>query len=164
MTESLPESILNAVEMAPVEDLILTLLRPKLAPVEVQSAFEADQAFPVVVIRSAGSYGAWSGDPRFLDTATLNVDCLTYGMNSDEDANLLAEAVRVALRDSVNKVTPYGYLTRVQLLERPKRAPDWANSVGPVQYADLPEGVERWATSYRLVIRKPASSPYSTTS
>lgn len=164
MSESLPESILNAVEMAPVEDLILAVLRPKVAPVQVQSAFEASQTFPVVVIRSSGSYGNWGGDPRFLDKATLNVDCLTYGINSDEDANLLAEAVRVALRDSVNEVTPYGYLTKVELLERPKRAPDWANSVGPVQYADLPEGVERWATTYRLVIRKPASSPYSTTS
>lgn len=161
MTESLPESILNAVEMAPVEDLILAVLRPRLAPVEVQSAFESTQTFPVVVIRSAGSYGTWDGDPRFIDTATLNVDCLVSGLNSDEDAALLSEAVRVALRDSVNTVTPYGYLTKVRMNDRPKRAPDWANSVGPVQYADLPEGVERWTTSYRLAIRKPATSPYS---
>lgn len=161
MSESLPESILNAVEMAPVEDLILALLRPALAPVSVQSAFHADQGFPAVVIRSAGSYGTWNGHPRFIDAATLNVDCLALGLNSDEDANLLAEAVRVTLRDAVNVVTPYGYLIKVSMNDRPKRAPDWANSVGPVQYADLPEGVERWTTSYRLTIRKPASSPYS---
>lgn len=161
MTESLPESILNAIEMPPVEDLILTVLRPLLAPVEVQSAFEADQSFPVVVIRSDGSYGAWAGDPRFIDRAVLKVDCLTGGINADDDSALLSEAVRVALRDSVNTVTPYGYLTKVSMTERPKQAPDWANSVGPVQYADLPEGVVRWTTSYRLSIRKPATSPYS---
>lgn len=161
MTESLPESVLNLVEMTAVEDLVQALLAPRLAPVRVQTAFEAGQDFPVVVIRSAGSYGAWDGDDRFLDSATLNVDCLTHGLDSDTDSNLLSEAVRVVLRDSINVVTPYGYLTKVKMNDRPKRAPDWANSVGPVQYADLPEGVERWTTSYRLKIRKPASSPYA---
>jgi hypothetical protein len=160
MSESLPESVLSLVEMSAVEDLVQTLLTPLLAPVRVQTAFEADQDFPCVVIRSAGSYGAWDGDTRFLDSATLNVDCLCHGLDADTDANLLAEAVRVGLRNSLNVVTPYGYLTGVRMNDRPKRAPDWANSVGPVQYADLPEGVERWTTSYRLKIRKPAASPY----
>lgn len=162
MTSSLPESVLQAVEMSPVEDLILALLREALPDLSIQSLIHPKQSFPFLLVRSSGSWGTWQGDPRFIDSSTIEIHAFALGINADEDANLLSEAVRVILRDSVNKVVPgKGYLIAIEMLDRPKRSPDWATSVGPVQYADLPTGVQRWETSYRVTIRKPANKPYA---
>lgn len=159
---TIPASALALVEMNPVEDLLLDLLREALPDVRVQSLVEVKQKFPFILVRSAGSWGAWTGDERFIDASTVEIHVLCKGVNADKDASLLSEAVRVALRDSKNKVIPdKGYVIAVEMLDRPKRSPDWANSVGPVQYADLPTGVERWDASYRVTIRKPAIKPYS---
>ncbi len=48
-----------------------------------------------------------------------------------------------------------GHLTRVQMTSAPRRVTDWATATGPVQYADLPTGVWRYETQYRIGIRKP---------
>lgn len=162
MTSSLPDSILEMVEMTPIEDLMLSLLRAKLPDVSVQTLVRADQNFPFVLIRSGGSWGAWTGDDRFIDASTFDVHVFCLGVNADQDAALLSEAVRVAIRDSRNIVVPgLGYLMEYEMLDRPSRSPDWATSVGPVQYADLPTGVERWEASYDLTIRRPADKPYT---
>lgn len=148
--------------MSPVEDLLLSLFREALPDVSVQTLIAAKQQFPFLLIRSAGSWGAWEGDPRFIDSSTVEIHAFCEGINADEDANLLSEAARVILRDSKNKVVPgKGYLISVEMLDRPKRSPDWQASVGPVQYADLPNGVERWESSYRVTIRKPANKPFA---
>lgn len=158
----LPPSILNLIEMSPVEDLLLALLRAALPDTKVQTLIEPKQSFPFILIRSDGSWGAWEGDERFIDSATIEVHAFCEGINADTDANLISEAVRVILRDSKNKVIPgKGYIISVEMLNRPKRSPDWATSVGPVQYADLPTGVERWETTYRVTIRKPANKPFA---
>lgn len=150
------------VEMTPVEDLLLALLRAKLPEVSVQTLIRSNQTFPFILIRSTGSWGAWEGDERFIDSSTVEVHAFCEGINADEDASLLSEAVRVAIRDSRNVVVPgKGYLISSEMLDRPKRSPDWATSVGPVQYADLPTGVERWEGAYRVTIRKPPSNPYA---
>lgn len=155
---SLPESVLRLVEMTPVEDLLLAVLREGLPDVPIQTLIQPNQDFPFVLIRSTGSWGTWQGDARFIDSSTVDVHAFCDGLNADTDANLLSEAVRVVLRDSVNKVHPgKGHLVSVEMLDRPKRSPDWATSVGPVQYADLPTGVERWETSYRITLRKPVA-------
>lgn len=159
---SLPPSVLGYVEMSPIEDLLLSLLRDALPDVSVQTLINQQQTFPFVMIRSTGSWGTWDGDERFIDVSTVEIHAFCEGINADEDANLLSEAVRVILRDSVNKVVVgKGYIISVEMQDRPKRSPDWATSVGPVQYADLPTGVERWETSYRVTIRKPANKPYA---
>lgn len=162
MTSTLPAAILAKVEMSPVEDLLLGLLPVELPGVEVSTLIESDQTFPFVLIRSAGSWGNWAGDERFLDAASVQLHTFADGVNSDEDAALLAEAVRVTLRDSRNKVVPgRGHIVSVEMTERPRRAPDWATSTGPVQYADLPTGVTRYETTYHVIIRKPATKPFS---
>jgi len=151
------------VEMSPVEDLLLALLRSKIpASTPVQSRIQQEQTFPFVLVRSVGAWGSWDGDPRFLDSSVIEIHTFAEGINAEEDANLLAEAVRVSLRDSVNIPVPNrGHIVKVEMLDRPRRTPDWATSMGPVQYADLPGGVERWETSYRVVIRKPATKPFA---
>jgi hypothetical protein len=162
MTTSLPAEVLNLVEMSPVEDVILTLLREKLPDIPIQTRVQPGQTFPFVMIRNDGSWGDWTGDPRFLDASILAVHCFCQGLNADEDASLLSEAVRVILRDSKNYAVPgRGHIVSTHMTDRPKRTPDWATSTGPVQYADLPTDVERWEGNYRVVIRKPTAKPFA---
>jgi hypothetical protein len=162
VASKLSPSVLGLIEMSPIEDLLLALLRDALPDTPVQTLIETRQVFPFVMLRSTGSWGNWEGDERFIDSSTIEIHTFCDGINADSDANLLSEAVRVILRDSKNKVVPgKGYLIAVEMLDRPKRSPDWATSVGPVQYADLPTGVERWETTYKVTIRKPAIKPYA---
>lgn len=163
MSSSLDPEVLALVEMSPVEDLLLALLRSRLPSVDVNTRVKTNQtqSLPFVLVRSTGSWGDWGGDPRFLDASSVEIHAFCEGINADEDANLLSEAVRVILRDSLNVVVPgRGHLIHVEMLDRPRRTPDWATSTGPVQYADLPTGVERWEATYRVAIRKPASKPF----
>ena len=154
---ALPQEILDLVEMHPVEDLVLALLRERITSIPVQSQIYDDQTFPAIVIHKGDMIGQWwGGDPRFLDAAMLDVFCFTDGINGDEDGALLSEAVRVALRGCVNKVVPgLGYLTEVQMTSPPRNASDWDTATGPVQYADLPADAVRYSTTYMLSIRKP---------
>lgn len=163
MTSTLDPAILGLVELSPVEDLLLELLPAKLPGVDVRSLIADRQGFPLVIARRSGNFGDWSGDPRFLDAARVTVHTLCDGLNADEDAGLLAEAVRVILRDSRNIVVPHrGHLVHVTMASAPRRVTDWATATGPVQYADLPTGVWRYETTYDLVIKKPTQKPFET--
>lgn len=160
---TMPQSVLDLIEMSPVEDLLLGLLPSKLPDVKFNTLIEPEQAFPFVLIRCGGSWGNWAGDQRFLDAAQVEVHTFAVGVNADEDAAKLAEAIRVILRDSVNVVVPQrGHITDIQMTSRPTRVTDWSTSSGPVQYANLPSGVYRYQTEYHLIIRKPSSKPFST--
>jgi len=154
---ALPQEILDLAQMQPVEDLVLALLRERITSIPVQSQIYDDQTFPAIVIHRGDVIGEWwGGDPRFIDIARVDVFCFTEGLNADEDGSLLSEAVRVALRECVNKVVPgLGHITGVVMSTPPRNAADWDTAVGPVQYADLPSEVVRYATSYSLSIRKP---------
>lgn len=156
MPSSLPASALALVEMTPVEDLCLYLLRARLPDVPVQSLIADDQGFPMVLVRRSGDWGEWKGDARFLDSGQISIHVFVDGVEADSDGALLSEAVRVILRDSVNTVVPgKGHFTKVKMQGAPNRKPDWATAVGPVQYADLPTGVVRYESVYQLEIRKP---------
>lgn len=163
MTETtLPPNILALVEMSPVEDLLIGLLPSRLAGIPVQVRVEDDQAIPFALVRSSGSWGTWAGDERFLDAAQIHVHTFAGGLNAEEDAANLAEAIRVTLRDSKNIVVPHrGHIVSVEMTSRPRRVADWATATGPVQYADLPAGVDRYETIYHVIIRKPKDKPFS---
>jgi hypothetical protein len=154
---ALPQEILDLVEMHPVEDLVLALLRQRITTIPVQSQIYDDQTFPAIVIHRGDMIGEWwGGDPRFIDAARLDVFCFVEGVDADEDGALLSEAVRNALRNSLNQVVPgLGHLTQVTMTSPPRNAADWDTATGPVQYADLPTEVVRYSTTYALSIRKP---------
>ncbi len=159
---SLHPDVLALTEMSPVEDLLLELLPSKLPGVRVQSLIADQQTFPLVIPRRSPNFGDWAGDPRFLDAARINIHTFCDGLDADEDAALLAEAIRVILRDSVNVVVPFrGHLVKVDMVSAPRRVTDWATATGPVQYADLPTGVWRYETVYDVVIRKPATTTFT---
>lgn len=154
----LPDSIRALAELSPVEDVVLAILRAALPEMQVNSLIALDQTFPAVVVRRADSFGEWGGDDRFTDSALLYVHTFCEDPDGDEDAALLAEAVRVVLRDAwLNQtvIEGRGHLTRVKMSGAPRRAPDWASATGPVQYADLPTGVHRYETRFQIGIKKP---------
>lgn len=161
----LPDSIRARAEFAPFEDVLLPILRdafPELTVTEddskVQSLIEHDQTFPLVLVRRVPSFGQFSGDHRFVDSGQVAVHTFCQDPDGDQDAALLADAVRVALRDAwlSRKVVPgRGHISRFDVMSSPRRATDWATATGPVQYADLPTGVHRYETVFDLEIRRP---------
>lgn len=156
----LPDAIRAKAELSPVEDLLLAVLRDGLPGISVQSLIRHDQKFPFVLIRRDSSFGNWTGDTRFTDTARISVQALCEDPDGDADAAILAEVVRVVLRDAWLSPTVYpgiGHLVRVDMASAPRRSTDWATATGPVQYADLPTGVWRYETQYDIEIRKPLS-------
>ena len=159
----LPNQIKAIVENLPLEDLILPLLRVELPGINVQSLISATQTFPLVLPRRMPGFGKVDADPRFTDSAHMVVHTFCEDPNGDEDAGLLAEAVRVVLRNAwMNQtvLTGGGHITRWEMTSAPRRVTDWATATGPVQYADLPTGVWRYETQYQIEVRTPRSRPY----
>jgi hypothetical protein len=164
---TLPDYVREIAEFSPVEDVILPIVRDRLPGLRVQSLIDFQQEFPAVVIRrSAQGLAADIGDPRFVDSALIAVSVFVEGVNGDEEGAVLSEAVRVILREAkeLQTVVPgLGHICYFDQRTPPKRTPDWATSVGPVQYADLPTGITRYEATYQLGIRRPFSRPITTT-
>lgn len=159
---TLPESVRNLVELSPVEDVLLELLRDAMPDVRFQTLVEANQEFPFVLVRRSPHFGSWGGDPRFIDAADVQVHAFAAGLSADEHAALISEAVRVALRNAwlQNKTVPgRGHITSMEVTTPARRVSDWASAVGPVQYADLPTDVVRYEAGYRLHVRRPRTRP-----
>jgi len=159
----LPAHIRAMAELSPVEDVLIALLRAALPGIEVKTLISLDQRFPLVLVRRAAHLGEWNGDTRFVDSADITVHTFAVDPDGDEDAAILAEAVRVVLRDAWldhKTVAGRGHIVRVDMTSAPRRVTDWATATGPVQYADLPTGVWRYETAYRIAIRRPRIRPF----
>ena len=155
----LPASIKAVVQMYPVEDLVLAVIRDGLPDLPSFSLIPQDTSayeFFAVFRRIPG--GTWGKDPRFVDHATLQVQVYTKDPESDSKAALISEAIRVTLVRAEREQRVYpglGHLVKVTVTNEPARGSDWAPSSGPVQYADLPSGFTRYQTTYSLKIRRP---------
>lgn len=159
----LPDEIKAIAEFAPVEDIILPILRAGLPGIKVQTLVEDDQTFPFILVRRSPTFGQYNGDPRFTDFAEVVVHVFCVDPNGDQDAAILSEAARVVLRDAGTEkrgVPGLGYITSVEMVSVPRRSSDWATSSGPVQYADLPTAAWRYEARYEVEIRKSNSRPY----
>lgn len=153
---SLPPELFEMLEFSPMEDIALARLRATIpSSIQVNSLVQDSQSFPLILVRRQPDFGSWSGDDRgYIDNGQLVVHVYCQGIEADSDCAFLSEAVRVALRASVNvPVEGIGHISAVRMLNAPRRVPDWATSQGPVQYADLPTGVQRYETVYDLTIR-----------
>ncbi|MEU4155697.1 hypothetical protein [Actinoplanes sp. NPDC026670] len=153
----LPPHIRALAELSPVEDVLLYVLRQGLPGIAVQSLVGFDQKFPMVLVRRLPQFGDWAGDDRFTDIADISINAFCEDPDGDTDAALLSEAVRVVLRNAWlgSMVVPgRGHITKVNMTSAPRRATDWATATGPVQYADLPTGVTRYESQFRVSIRK----------
>jgi hypothetical protein len=154
----LPQEVLDLQDFSPIEDFMLALLRDKLPSMRVRSLIEDTPSYPFLLVRRDPVFGGWTGDSRFVDSAEIAVHAFCQDPNGDEDAARLSEAVRVLLYAAAREQKVYpglGHIVSVEMTSAPRRAPDWATATGPVQYADLPTGVWRYETKYRIEIRKP---------
>lgn len=153
----LPESVVNAAEFAPVEDVLLPIIRHHLPGARIYSEVPADDLFPYAVVRVAPSERWWTGDDRFVDWATVFVHVFAKNPDGERKAAIFSDAIRVALRDAWMQQTSFGmgHISQYRMTNRPSRRSDWATSQGPVQYADLPNGVTRYEALYAIQIRRP---------
>ncbi len=162
----LPDSVYDLVEYAPLEDVVLPILRDgfpeipvySLIPEEGLRAFTEADALPFILVRRHAVQGVWGGDPRFMDAGAFTIHTFTKDPDGDEDGALLSEAVRVVMREAWlgKKTVPgVGSVASVRLYEAPRRVSDWATASGPVQFADLPTGVWRYESIYSISIRPP---------
>jgi len=153
---ALPASIEALVEIPPVEDLILPVLRARMPDMAFHALIEDAAEMPFALVRG-GVWGVWDGDERgLLQVTSFNVHTYTTGVDGDQDGARLQEAVRVSLRNAgraQDSVPDVGHLVRVTLQTEPRRVPDWATSQGPVQFADLPTETWRYEALYRVVFR-----------
>jgi hypothetical protein len=158
MTNPLPASVYDLIENAPVEDVLLALLRRGLPDVPIVSLISEDPPPFFILVRRLSSLGDWRGDARFVDSGRFAVHCYTQDPDGDMQAAILSEAARVVLRTAwlEHWVFPgLGSVIEIQMLAEPLRRADWATSSGPVQYADLPVGYWRYEAEYSLQVRKP---------
>lgn len=156
----LPDSVLDLVENRPVEDLLLRILREGLPDIPVVSLI-AEHPPPIFVLaRGLPGNGLWHGDQRFVQEGRFYIHTFTSDPDGDWKGAMLSEACRVVLRDAylTNKGwSDLGYVTEIKLDSEAGRVTDWATSVGPVQYADLPTGYWRYQSIYHIKYRRPRS-------
>lgn len=158
MSSDLPQSVLDLVELSPIEDILIAVLREGLPDVPVLTLIPETLTYPMVHVRRMHSLGDWAGDPRFTDSARFLIYTFTEDPNGDENGALLQEAVRVVLRNAWldhKNVAGLGSIIKIKLLSEPVRRPDFAPAQGPVQFADLPTGIWRYESNYSVAIRKP---------
>lgn len=154
---ALPPSVLAHVEMSPVEDILLAILRQGLPDVTICSLIADDPPPFFVLVRRNPGIGNWDGDPRFIDAGRFVVQTFTQDPDGDYNGAILSEAVRVVLRTAWLEHWSFpglGSVLEITMHQEPSRRTDWATSVGPVQYADLPTGYWRYETTYEIKIRK----------
>lgn len=159
---ALPQSVLNLIELSPVEDVLLHILREDLPDVPVVSLIAEDPPPFFLLVRRLHGFGNWKGDPRFTDAARFTIHTYTADPDGDEKGALLSEAVRVVLRNAWldhRQVPGRGSIIAIRMTNEPSRVADWATASGPVQYADLPSGYFRYETMYEISIRKPRTTP-----
>lgn len=154
----LPQSVLDLVEYSPAEDVLLAILREDLPDVPFVSLIPDDPPPFFVLLRRHPGLAKWRGDPRFTDTARFYVHTFTRDPDGDEKGAVISEAIRVVLRNawlSHKNLPGLGSVISIEMQSEPTRKTDWASSVGPVQFADLPTGLTRYESMYSIEVRKP---------
>lgn len=154
----LPASVIQLCEYSPAEDVGLLVLRKYLPDVPAFSLIPRDLGDMGVflLVRRITPTGFWSGHDSLADEASLRVMGYVKGIEADRDGALLLEAVRVAFRTChvEQHVFPgVGSLARVWMEQEPVRRADWDTSAGPVQYADLPAGWQRYEMIVTYLLR-----------
>jgi hypothetical protein len=157
-THELPQSVLDLVELSPVEEILLVILRDGLPDVPVYSQIPKNAPPTFITARRMPGLGTWEGDPRFIDAGRFYVHTFTSDPDGDAKGALLSEAVRVVLRNAWlehRNLPGLGSIVSIKMNSEPSRKTDWATATGPVQYADLPTGYWRYESQYEIRVRKP---------
>lgn len=158
MADGIPSRIKDELAMSPAEEVTLFILRDRIPDVPTQTLVRDGQDFPFILLRRDPMYGGDGGDPRFTDKARLSIQTFVAGIDGDQGAGDLAHYInRVLFQEARERRTApgRGTLLSSRMVGSPRRAPDWASSTGPVQYAELPSGVWRYETIFEVTVRHP---------
>lgn len=125
---------------APVEDLLLGILRPALTGATVGTLIPATMPYPFVLGRRAGG---GSADPRFLDSPLVDVQVWATSDKAAADVSADARFALVTAWRAQTVVPGVGSIGR------------FADQSGPALLPgdDVPHGVYRYQATYDLVIR-----------
>src|SRR5690625_864815 len=109
-----------------------------------------------VLVRKGLGAGSNASDPRgFNEDVWLEIDHFTTDPDGDIQGAQLSEAVRVVIRDAWFNQTVLNntWIAKFSMPAEPTRKADFADSAGPVQYADLNQGLWRYQSRYHLMLR-----------
>lgn len=161
----LPDSILaENVGVPQAEDVVVELIERRLPGIYVTTLIEQDTEPPYVMVRSVSFQGNWGADHRFMRDYYVSIETFTEGLESDFEAPQIHTAIENSFRRAAyaNDVVldGLGWVEETELIEPARRVSDWANSEGPVQYADLPQGWARFISTHRLKIKRSQMGPH----
>lgn len=137
------------------EDLVAKAIRG-CVPEWVAVSCELSEVTPVpcVLVHTAAGAPDFEGQEQWhVQVVDCDIWVFVEGTNSKLEGNYIIETIRVGLVQAAKRgalVAPGVALTSVSVLQAGHRETDWAPAVGPVQYADLPQGMDRFATAYRF--------------
>lgn len=164
---TLPASVTAAIQNPLIEDFAAPVLRQAYSDLTVWTLVPEDFGTDFqsgVLVRKGVGPGMNNSDPRgFTEEAWLVLDCFAKDPDGDYYAGQLAEAVRVAFRDAWLNQTVINntWIARFNMPDEPARKPDFADSAGPVQYANLPQGFWRYQLKLDLIVRHGQSADFS---
>lgn len=156
-----PPELLAKVQLFPLEDFVLAILKPILEPYGfgVTAQIEDRPEFPFILVSRGSGLGEWGGDKKaFRDTAQLIIHHYTMDPDGSQKGAVFGEVVRALLYEAAAEHwthPEFGTLMNIRMTMEPTRRPDWATSSGPVQYADLPTGAWRYESHFDVTIRPP---------
>lgn len=161
---ALPESVLASSETAMVvEDVVLELFRRRLPGVRFTSKIEQDRPAPYVLLRAANFGNEWQADERFLESFYFSVETFTSGLEADVEGPLIIAAMNKQLKLAALShdlvLDGLGWVQEGRLVQKPRRRADYANSEGPVQYADLPQDYARYMSTFYIQIKRADIGP-----
>jgi len=175
----LPQSVLDRINFTPYEDIALAVTKKGLTPAgrdkpdipvmsKIPFVLKANNQWEFappgdtdfILVRRAPSNGFWSneGVRPWVDTGSISSWVFTKDPNGDEKGALLSEAIASVWQQAFLEHWRFpdigSAIMHVRMLEEPARKVDFADSTGPVQYADLPTGWWRYETLFEVQVRK----------
>lgn len=160
----LPDSVeREAKNVILAEDVMLDIVRKRLPGLQVTSWIDQDMVPPYVLFREAPFVGQLASDSRFLEEFYVTGECFTQIPDGDIDAPRILTAIGTAIEragyahDEI--LDGLGWVQSARLIEPPNRRADFANSEGPVQYADLPQGYARFISTYHILVKRSNVGP-----
>ena len=126
--------------------------------VTCRSRVEEGNAVPYVMVVEVQptTGGQFIRSDDRVDVLEFEVHTFTGGLDAEDVAWRLSWSIIELLRKyaDVGRRVPgrESFVKAFELMERPRRREDWADSTGPVQYQDLPVGMERFVFQARLVV------------
>ena len=158
---NLPVSVTNNVQFYPYEDILIKMFERGLEGIPFKTYIpEVVGPYPFILGHRFTPQAGWSGDPRFIDTGLIRISVFAAGPNAEDYGVFISEAIRVMmLKAHMDRwhFPGLGSILHIEMRVEPTESTDWATSTGVVQFADLPKGVLRYETVYKMTIRRPSN-------